>query len=292
MSSKSRTGAGGGVDCKTGFSRESDFPQDTSHPAFSPYRDLLARLPSGRFPSPGELTALLPTGVSSAGGAPIRFLPADSLPGVDYERQIFETGQVSTREDNRHDLFNALVWCRLPRLKAAMNALHCRHLGDTHGGRRGPVRDALTLLDESGALVVSSNRVLLDALAEHDWHAAFQAHGADWGAAVQVVICGHALLEKLLNPYKAITAQALLLQVADNTRLSGQGGLQRLDETVAEALLREQLLGSTADLSPLPLAGIPGWWSAGPQDPAFYSDPAVFRPAGHARITAQKHSIS
>ena len=33
-----------------------------------------------------------------------------------------------------------------------------------------------------------------------------------------------------------------------------------------------------ADLAPLPLMGIPGWWTSGDQDDRFYADRAVFRP--------------
>jgi len=38
------------------------------------------------------------------------------------------------------------------------------------------------------------------------------------------------------------------------------------------------LLNSPADLSPLPLMGIPGWWPRAEQNEAFYSDRQVFRP--------------
>jgi len=224
------------------------------------------------------LTALLPPGTKSASGAPIQFATASALPGADYEREIYESGQVSTREDNWHDLFNALVWCRLPRLKAALNALHYRHLDEAHDGRRGPVRDAVTLLDESGALVVSSDRALLDALARRDWESAFRGQGTTWATSARVVICGHALLEKQLAPYKAMTAHCLLLYTRkDSLRSIDTDDLQDLDSHVSNALLGNHLLSDSTALSPLPLAGIPGWWTAGAQDEAFYSDRAVFR---------------
>jgi hypothetical protein len=196
---------------------------------------------------------------------------------VDYERHVFETGEVPTRAGDWHDLFNALAWCRWPRLKAAMNALHYRHLEDGEGGRRGPVRDALTLLDESGALVVSGEPALLEALAGRCWYEAFVGLRGAWEQS-RCLLCGHALLEKLRAPYKGITAHALLLLV-DTPDVDGGDGrlLPRLDAAVAGALLDGCLDAGPAVLSPLPLAGIPGWWPA-PQDAEFYADRRVFRP--------------
>lgn len=258
-------------------------------PFWDDYRELMERALDACFPDIACLNRLLPPVARSGAGAQIRFVPASRLPGVAYERHIFETGEVSTREKSRHDLFNALVWCRLPRFKAAMNALHYGHIDEEHAGRRGPLRDALTLLDESGVLVVASNRRLLQALAERDWRRAFCEHRPDWpapepqeGAAkqdprVRVVICGHALLEKLCAPYKAITAHALLLHVAA-ARLSqaGEDFLSWLDRELAERM-PSGLCTAPAALSPLPLAGIPGWWPDAPQDSSFYDDSTVFR---------------
>ena len=46
-----------------------------------------------------------------------------------------------------------------------------------------------------------------------------------------------------------------------------------LDEYVATQLASHNL--STADYTPLPVLGIPGWWPE--QDAAFYADSSVFR---------------
>lgn len=249
-----------------------------TQPWWDDYRSLLNRFDEPAVPAPEQLNQLLPPGAVSGGNRPLSFVPARSIPGVDYERHIFETGEVSTREDNRHDLFNALAWCSLPKLKASMNALHHAHLGEQHGGSRGPQRDALTLLDESGAIVISRERALLEALAARDWEQAFVRLHEAWAADTRVVICGHALLEKLLTPYQAITAHVLLIHIDSSSEyLCGKGLLARLDATLAAQLPRG-LCPSPADLSPLPLMGIPGWWPPGEQDAAFYADRAVFRP--------------
>lgn len=233
------------------------------------YRTLLEALPGPDFPTPADLTRLLPRTARVRSGRAVRFVPAARLPGVDYERHIHETGQVPTR-DNWHDMANALVWCRLPRLKAALNALHYEHLDEQKAGRRGPLRDALTLLDESGVIVSGDAPALFDALAARDWPRAFVTLREEW-QRVRVVVCGHAILEKFLQPYKALTAHALYLVAGRHPDDAA------LDRALATALLEEERLRSPADLSPLPLMGIPGWWIGGAQDADFYADRAVFR---------------
>ncbi len=233
-------------------------------------------LSGGAFPGTEDLNRLLPKGSANQRGLKIRFVDSDSVADQPYEKHIFETGVVSTRGDNWHDLFNALVWCRLPRLKAAMNALHYRNLHLEREGRRGALRDALTLLDESGVILLSRRDMLLDALAARDWRTAFVDRREDWSQASRLIVCGHALLEKFLDPYKAITAHALLLRPGD-LGLPDEGiPEQDLDDALSGGLLSECLLNSTADLSPLPLMGIPGWHEQ--QDAAFYEDQSVFRP--------------
>ena len=242
----------------------------TSHPCWAGYRMLLDALPEGPLPGPAQLNRLLGPAARTRSGHAVRFVPADHLPGVDYERHIHETGEIPTRA-NWHDLGNALVWCRLPRLKAALNALHYEHLDEQAGGRRGAMRDALTLLDESGVVVIGDAPVLFDALRAHDWSRAYVALRGAW-QAVRVVVCGHAILEKFLEPYKALTAHALYLTAA------GHPDDAALDCRLESALLEERRLTAPGDLQPLPLMGIPGWWTGGAQDIGFYADRAVFRP--------------
>lgn len=252
-------------------------------PWLAGYREFLRSLGAEPFPPIRRLNEILPEAVVSGGGIPIRFRAAVELPGIEYERHIFETGEVSTRENDWHDLFNALAWCRWRRLKSAMNALHCR-AGDKHqDGRRGARRDALTLLDESGALVVSAERELLQALAGHDWRRAFVGLRSAWEASA-CLVCGHALLDKLRSPYKAVTAHVLLLHGATaDAPFAGEDFQQALDARLGDALLAGSVLETPADLSPLPLAGIPGWWRQHPQDEAFYADRAVFRASSGRR---------
>ena len=245
-------------------------PIDTNHPAWNGYAGLLEALPDERFPTPESLTRLLPRDARNRAGRAIRFVPAARLPGVDYERHIHDTGEVATR-DNWHDLCNALVWCRLPRFKAALNALHHDHLDEQAGGARGPLRDALTLLDESGVIVTGDAPELVAALGARDWRRAFVTRRDDW-PRLRVVVCGHAILEKFLQPYKSLTAHALFLPAPDRPADAV------LDRRLARVLLQEGRLRAPADLGPLPLMGLPGWWKGGAQDAEFYADRTVFRP--------------
>jgi hypothetical protein len=259
---------------------------ETAHPCWNGYRGLLETLSGQTFPGPDILSDALPGQAVSAGGEPIRFVPAADLPGVDYEPCIYRTGRVSTREENRHDLFNALVWCRFPRLKSALNALHVEHMDDAGPGRRGQLRDAVTLLDESGMIVAGSDLNLLQALARRDWSNAFVAHRASWSENLHVFVCGHAVLEKFLAPYKSITAHALLLHCPRRVPA------EDLDRSLAAFLGQTGRFRSTADLSPLPLMGIPGWWTGGAQGLSFYADETVFRPPPENRPPAPVHSLT
>jgi len=254
-----------------------------SRPFWEDYRDRLLQLDSKAFPSAAELNRILPPELHGKGGKPIRFIPASELPDVEYEKHIFCTGEVSTRENNWHDLFNALVWSRLPRLKVAMNAVHFEESGSGGQGRRGMKRDALTLFDESGVIAISTNKDLLGALAEKNWKSAFIRHAAAWHDEIRVIVVGHALLEKFLRPYKSLTAHALLMCVDESSYESQQKcQLPVIDKLLAERILEGSILESPACLSPLPLMGIPGWWPGGAQDSKFYDDTQVFRPNGAA----------
>jgi hypothetical protein len=251
---------------------------ELSRPFWDDYRDDLLRFNEKSFPGTPILNKLLPVGLKNVANHPIRFVSAARLPGVDYEKHIFRTGEVSTREKNWHDLFNALVWARFPRLKVAMNAVHFRQLGSGREGRRGMQRDALTLFDESGVIVVGSDKDFLVALAGRDWGTAFQENASAWHEEIKVFVSGHALLEKFRKPYKSLTAHALLLQLDDSfLRMPRESLLHALDKMLAELLLASMILDSPASLSPLPLMGIPGWWSARDQNDEFYADRQVFR---------------
>jgi hypothetical protein len=210
-------------------------------------------------------------------GLAIRFVPQEALPpGMAYEAFISSAGQVPSR-DNLHDFFNALIWLHFPRTKVRLNALQAAEIGRSGGvgGMRGKVRDAATIFDENSAIVVYRDPGFAAALRAHDWREVFTKRGAGLGRDWEVCLFGHALLEKLVTPYKAVTAHAWLVLMREGFFFrSDEDKRKCIDEAVEQALADGF---TTAVFTPLPIAGVPGWWAG--QDAAFYADVAVFRPA-------------
>ncbi len=241
------------------------------HPAFAPYRQLIDALDLVRaMPTLAQLNTLASArGITQANGLPLRFVAASShLSARDYETSILQSGQVPTRADTWHDVMNAVVWLRFPRFKAALNAAHGEAIGFEMDSTRGRRRDALTMLDESGVWVMSRAPALHALLVEHAWQALFweQRHAVE--TAMQFVVVGHALLEKLLAPYPAITGKCLML-VTD-----------ALDPDAVEPQAAAALstIHSPCPLAPLPVQGVPGWDTAN-ANAAYYANQAIFRPA-------------
>ena len=257
-------------------------------PVWRDYMDQLHRFDDSGFPSPTMISEQIAMGLLTGSGKPVSFISSDELGSVaNYEQHISRSGEISTRPGNFHDLFNALVWSRYPGIKAAMNAAHCREITANPGGQRSKCRDALTLFDECGVVIVSSNSKRLGQLAQHDWRCVYQDNAAEWGEEHFVFVVGHALLEKYLQPYKAITAQALLCHHADVSGVTDREVIiSFLDEGLAAAINAGTLLKTTRNLSAVPLAGIPGWWPEDQVGRDFYTDPEVFRPLGSRRPAA------
>jgi hypothetical protein len=204
------------------------------------------------------------------GPRPLRFVPQSDLPdGVPYESHIFDTGCVPTRE-NLHDFFNGLIWLRFPATKRRLNQLQAGEIAAAGvGAVRGRVRDALTLFDENAALLQAPPPIW-EALLARDWHRLFGEQRPLWAQA-RLVLFGHALLEKLVQPYKSITAHVYRTPVP----MDLQADLAAWDDWLAHVLSREEM--ASKPFTPLPLLGVPGWWAAN-ADPTFYEDASVFRP--------------
>jgi len=246
--------------------------------AVRPVHDSLAPSDAG-FIGPFNANAAR-LGLRNQRGLPVRFVPQDDLPaGVAYEAFIGDTGGVPTR-DNLHDFFNGLVWQTFPRIKRALNALQAAQIQAAGVGKsRGPARDAATLFDENAALLIvrdnAEGRRLVDGLRAHRWHEILYAGRDAFVRDAQVWLFGHALMEKLVAPRKAITAHTRVLFAQDDWfGLPWEARRDWIDGTLAAALGQDGI--STADFTPLQVLGVPGWWPG--QDEAFYLDETVFRP--------------
>ena len=201
-----------------------------------------------------------------------RFVSQQELPeGMAYEAFIRAEKAIPTR-DNLHDFFNGLIWLHWPQLKQRLNAMQAAAIAAQGvGAQRGKLRDSITVLDENGALLLAPQS-LCDALRERRWQDLFLQQRALWAQA-QLFPIGHALLEKLVQPRKAITAHVICVPLEQVSGLATQAR--------ADAWLSLQIEQGTCKLEnkpylPLPVAGIPGWWHES-QNFSFYDDSVVFR---------------
>lgn len=259
---------------------------DWTRPWFRPFAGSAASAPAF---TGGDLRQALNASAAhlphlrNARGLPLRFVPQADLPeGVAYEAHIYATGHVPTR-DNLHDAFNALVWLHFPETKRLLNRLQAEAIArDGVGQVRGGLRDAATLFDENAVIFVSRDASLFDALRGFAWHELFVSQRHAWHARCTVVPFGHALLEKLVQPYKSVTAHAWWIPAAPDTPLD------QLDRLLADSLAGAADAGRLAggrSFAPLPVLGIPGWCD-GNADPSFYADTSVFRPGRRIAVAA------
>ena len=254
---------------------------DWTHPWYDSIRptyerlDIASRGVIGAF---NEGSGML--GLRNSRGLPVAFVPQTELPeGRAYEEFIGATGCVPTR-DNLHDFFNGLVWLTFPRIKQQLNALQAAQIELAGVGKsRGAARDGATIFDENCALLVvregTDGDALVEALRGYRWSEALHDRRAMFGRDAQVWLFGHALMEKLVAPRKAITAHTRVVAAGDDYFALPQDAQRAwLDERVAGELAVAEL--NTACFTPLPVLGVPGWWDT--QDEAFYADTSVFRP--------------
>jgi hypothetical protein len=264
-------------------------------PLLAPLHPILADLDVGGFPTLQVCNALLATRhppITVQSGMPLRFVAQQSGKlsfEAQYEPRCYLKGEVQTRADNWHDLFNALVWLTFPKTKAVLNARHYdalmeeKALGKT---ARGSVRDVNTLFDESGVIVAYSDGnsdarsgvELAALLRDFQWKELFWLRRAQVRASMGFYLFGHGLYEKALQPYVGMTGQGLLLAVEQeffSWPLAQR--LAHLDDLLANYLAAPEHCRSTRDLSPVPLLGVPGW-AADNDSAAYYDNTAYFRP--------------
>jgi len=223
------------------------------------------------------------SGQTTGRGKRLAFIAQDDLPaGSAYEAHIASTGCVPTRH-NLHDFFNALVWFQFPRIKAALNARQSAAIDVLGvGPTRGGTRDALTLFDENAVLFACADPLQSAALRAFDWRTLFGTGRAAWATACEVRCFGHALLEKMISPYKACTAHAWVVEVPE---AYFRWPVTERDAWLDAAVSRELSTAGELDghvFAPLPVLGIPGWWPAN-EAPAFYDDASVFRSGRRVR---------
>ncbi|MPM13846.1 hypothetical protein SDC9_60206 [bioreactor metagenome] len=243
---------------------------------------LAALEPTGR-----RLAALVLQGASVADAlnasrlpGVFRFVGQEALPpGVAYEQFIFDTKSVPTR-NNLHDFFNGLIWLHYPATKRLFNQWQAAAIAAQGvGAVRGPLRDAITVFDENGALWFAP-QPLRDALRRREWRRLGEELRPLWRQS-HLVPFGHALLEKLVRPRKSITAHVYL---ADALPASAHADVDVAVDAWMPAHFQPDSF-ARKPFNPLPVLGVPGWWSDN-ENFCFYDDSIVFR--CDARKTAQQ----
>tara|TARA_R110002073_G_scaffold313316_1_gene485162 strand:- start:2963 stop:4003 length:1041 start_codon:yes stop_codon:yes gene_type:complete len=218
----------------------------------------------------------------------LQFVSQNALPeGEAYEHFIGTTGNVPTR-DNLHDLFNGSIWLTFPKTKAVLNHYHMLEIAKQGiSERRGRVRDTITVFDENGAVLVTADPSIGEALVDFNWQASLVMPRAKWDNPVQpddsaqaaVYIFGHALLEQLLQPRKPLCAHSIIIHVTQSFfTLPLAERIRFLDDKVSEYM--DTLLSkddvTPRQLAPLPILGVPYFWAENAA-PDFYEDSYVFR---------------
>lgn len=262
-------------------------------PMFAPLQAVAARLPPIGWPDPALLSALAEDSgrrVVNAQGQQLRFVPH---PGKSkdfesgFEQRAWLAGEVQVRALDWHDLFNALVWISFPTTKAVINARHFEVLSEGGRGNRPPQRDALTLFDEDGVVVLSSEPELLELVREFRWKTLFWERREQVRSRMRFFVFGHALYHKALAPFIGLTGKAVLLGVPqDFLALPPQAQVEDADRRLAAHVWDRSQLCRGRELAPLPVLGVPGWWP-GNDEEAFYDNRNYFRPGRQAAMSSR-----
>jgi len=238
-------------------------------------------------------------------GKPLCIVPQDGRPEEfeqHYAPRMYLTGEIQTRRNNWHDFFQYLTWFVFPRTKAAINAMHIpkaqvRIVAGIERGRRTPIENMLSLFDEGGAIVLSSDETLLKLIREFRWKELFWRRRGEVQEKLQCISFGHALYEKALLPYVGMTANCILLYVEEPfLQLPLNERLHWLDEHLAALLRRGLEYREPQDLQPFPILGMPGWDAANSTE-SYYDNTEYFRPgrrrqAGVSSITTRDFSAT
>jgi hypothetical protein len=234
-----------------------------------------------KWPDCEKLMSYIKPELCSLSGIRITMHPQDkslAYPEMSYEERIYKNGIISTREENWHDFFNAMIWALFPETKKLLNLLHIREMQHQLSSQRTQGRDGITHLDESGIIIASSQQRLLEQLKDHQWREVFYQQRELWNKNISAYIFGHGMYEKALNPFIGFTGKMYpLLVEEDFFHLDKVQQYKQLDIYLAEEINNTKSLIENK-LSPFPILGVPGWYKDNQQE-SFYLNTAYFRPA-------------
>lgn len=235
-----------------------------------PVREHAVKLFTKGWPDLAALSEMA-EGIVNGQGLPIKFVEDC---GDEYERRIYLTGEIQTRNGSWHDLFNALAWMTFPKTKSHLNSIHFEALSSETGRNRGRARDIATLFDESGVIIASSDESLSNQLRDFEWRSLFWENRKKVVETMRFYIFGHGLFEKALAPFVGLTGHGILFHVEESFfSLPIEKQLAILDESFE---YRYAEIKTTRDFSPVPLLGYPGWSDENSVE-AFYENESYFR---------------
>lgn len=247
--------------------RDAVDPQVFGRMPLAAWREYAGLIEGRGWPSIDALNACRPDGMRERFVPQTRELLAD---GLHYEQRIAERGDIATRENNWHDLFNALVWLCHPALKRVLNARQMAEIAHMGTKQRSRAQYALTHFDEAGVVIALRDPALLALWDAHDWHGLFWRERSAWlDGRIQVELFGHALLEHALTPGQLLVGKALVMAGSNASPMAAV-------ETCMQAICEGGALHDPLELRPLPLAGVPGWHPDNGRE-AFCREAACFR---------------
>lgn len=258
-------------------------------PYFNPVRLFASELkPYSNWPTLSEYQQLLQgggTALTNSQGQLLKIVaqgPHTTIFAEKYAPRIYLTGEIQTRTENWHDLFQVLTWRLFPRTKAVINQRQyhaaLQQQSVTGNVQRSKVENMLSLFDECGAVLLYSDENLGTFVREFEWQQLFWEQRTALEEQFSCVIFGHALYEKMFNPYIGVTANSILIPCKKRYfDLPLQEQMQFIDRELSRCLRNHDLYQQPGNLAPFPLLGLPGWY---PENEAasFYDNSSYFRP--------------
>ncbi len=227
-----------------------------------------------------------PETIETLAGQALRIVGQDGKPGCfeeHYAPRIYMTGEIQTRTENWHDFFQYLTWFMFPETKAMINSIHIPHARQRietgeQLGSRSAIENTLSLFDEGGAVIVSSDPELLQQVRDFQWQKLFWQHREELQKAFDCVVFGHAMYEKGLSPYIGMTANCILLK-SDTDYFQGDNinRLKWIDKKLAAIFRDGKQYCKPKDLQPFPILGMPGW-DINNDQLSYYQNSHYFRP--------------
>ena len=224
--------------------------------------------------------------IHTINGAPLKIVEQAGKPETfqqHYAPRIYYSGEIQTRTENWHDFFQFLTWFIFPEAKAVINSIHIplakeriEYGGDI--GRRSPVENTLSLFDEGGVVILSSDESLLQNIKDFQWKELFWNQREVLEQKLRCITFGHAMYEKGLKPYVGMTANAILLNVEQKViGMSLTSQLQWIDQKLAAIFREGKHYQKPKDLNPFPILGMPGWVEENAVE-SYYDNQNYFRP--------------